>query len=91
MTRKAKRALLIAGIFAVAIGGAAGLSQLKPPPETDDTPDVEPLVRILPLEETVANFRIASQGTVRPRTETILSAEVSGAIVSISFSQTFRT
>jgi RND family efflux transporter MFP subunit len=31
-----------------------------------------------------ANFTIASQGTVRPLTETVLSAEVSGSIVSIS-------
>ncbi len=84
MKRKAKRALLISGIFAGAVGLAVGLSQLKPPPETKDIPDVAPLVEVLPLLESTASFRIASQGTVRPRTETILSAEVSGSIVSIS-------
>jgi len=84
MTRKVKRVLLIAGIFAVAIGSAIGLSQMKPPPETNDIPDVAPLVEVLPLIESSESFRIASQGTVRPRTETILSAEVSGSIVSIS-------
>jgi len=84
MERRAKRALLIAGIFAGAAGIAVGLSMMKPPPETKDIPDVAPLVAVLPLVETTASFRIASQGTVRPRTETILSAEVSGPIVRIS-------
>jgi RND family efflux transporter MFP subunit len=84
MNRKVQRATLIAGIFAVAIGGAVGLGKMKPPPETKDMADVDPLVEVLPLEEISASFRISSQGTVRPRTETILSAEVSGAIVSIS-------
>ncbi|NIV17261.1 MAG: efflux RND transporter periplasmic adaptor subunit [Woeseiaceae bacterium] len=84
MNRKAKRALLIAGIFAVAIVGAGGLSKLKPPPQTRDIPDSAPLVDSMVLERYDASFRLASQGTVRPRTETVLSAEISGAIVSIS-------
>jgi RND family efflux transporter MFP subunit len=84
MQRKLKRALLIAGIFAVAIGGAAGLSKLKPPPDTSDDAGVDPLVDVLPLAPDEVQFAIASQGTVRPRTETILSAEISGAVVSIS-------
>jgi len=57
---------------------------MKPPPETRDIPNVEPLVSVLPLIESSVSFRIASQGTVRPRTETIVSAEVAGSIVSIS-------
>ena len=84
MKRKTKRVLLIVGIFVVAIGGAAGLSLMKPPPETRDLADLDPLVDVMPLEVTTASFSIASQGTVRPRTETTLSAEVSGAIVQIS-------
>jgi RND family efflux transporter MFP subunit len=84
MNRKVKRALLITSIFVVAIAGAGGLGMLKPPPQTRDVPDAAPLVDVMTLESFDANFRIASQGTVRPRTETILSAEVSGAIVSIS-------
>jgi RND family efflux transporter MFP subunit len=84
MKRKVKRYILITAIFVAAIGIAAGLSQLKPSPETSDTADVDLLVDVLSLEQTLANFTVRSQGTVRPRTETILSAEVSGAIVSIS-------
>lgn len=84
MHRKVKRGLLIVGIFVVAIGGAVGLTKMKPPPESREIADSTPLVEVLPLEEMTANFTIASQGTVRPRTETILSAEISGSITSIS-------
>ena len=84
MNRKGKRALLIAGIFVLAIAGAIGLGNMKPPPQTKELPNAAPLVAIATLEAFDADFRIASQGTVRPRTETILSAEISGAIISIS-------
>ena len=84
MNRKVKRYFLIASIFVAALGGAFGLSKMKPPPETKDVADVELLVDVIPLEQTVASFTVQSQGTVRPRTETILSAEISGTIVGIS-------
>ena len=75
MNRKVKRALLIAGVFGVAVLGYTVLSQMKPAPETRDTPNSAPLVEVLTLDAFNANFRIQSQGTVRPRTETVLSAE----------------
>jgi len=84
MTSKVKRALLIASIFAVAILGAFGLSKMKPPPEAKDIANVAPLVNVITLDAADTSFRIESQGTVQPRTETTLSAEISGAIVSIS-------
>ena len=84
MNRKGKRALLITGIFALAILGAIGLGSMKPSPQTKDLPNVAPLVTVMTLEAFDTDFRIASQGTVRPRTQTELSAEISGAIISIS-------
>ena len=84
MKRKLKRGLLIAGIFVMATGGAIGLTKMKPPPESKEIAVATPLVEVLPLENITASFAIASQGTVRPRTETVLSAEVSGSIISIS-------
>jgi RND family efflux transporter MFP subunit len=84
MKRKVKRALLITGILAIAVAGSFGLSKMKPPPETKDVAAVDPLVQVLELEATEVQFSVASQGTVRPRTQTVLSAEISGAIVSIS-------
>ena len=84
MQRKARRAILIAAIFAVASGGAVGLSKLKPAPETREAVDVELLIDVLALERTTASFVVRSQGTVRPLTETVVSAEVSGTIVWVS-------
>jgi len=84
MNRKAKRGVLITSIFVLAIAGYFALSQMKPPPQTRDQPDAAPLVEVMSLQAIDVEFRISSQGTVRPRTETILSAEISGAIVSIS-------
>ena len=84
MTRKGKRALLIVSILAGAILAAFGLSTMKPPPESKDIADVAPLVNVITLDAADTSFRIASQGTIQPRTETTLSAEISGAIVSIS-------
>lgn len=84
MNRKAKRYFLIASIFVVAVGGAVGLGKMKPPPETKDVASVALLVDVISLEQTTASFTVQSQGTVRPRTETILSAEISGTIVGIS-------
>lgn len=84
MTRKTKRYLLIVGMFGVAIGMAYGLSLLKPAAEKKDPVTVDLLVDVMPLVVETISLTVASQGTVRPRTETILSAEVSGAIVSIS-------
>lgn len=84
MKRKVKRGMLIVGIFVMAAGGAIGLTKMKPPPESKEIADATPLVEVLPLENITASFAITSQGTVRPRTETVLSAEVSGSIVSIS-------
>ncbi|MDH3430072.1 MAG: efflux RND transporter periplasmic adaptor subunit [Gammaproteobacteria bacterium] len=76
--------IVIPGILVIAIGMAAGLSQLKPEPEKNDDLDLDLLVEVLPLELSSEKFRIRSQGTVRPRTQTVLSAEVSGSVVSIS-------
>lgn len=84
MRRKVKRWILIGTIFAVGGGGAVLLGQMKPPPEKKEATDVEILVDVLPLEASTVSFSIQSQGNVRPRTETVLSAEVSGSIVGIS-------
>ncbi len=84
MTRKIKRYLLIAGIFAISVSGAVMLSQMKPPPEKKESTNVDLLVEVMPLAAETVSFEVSSQGTVQPRTETVLSAEVAGAIVSIS-------
>ena len=78
------RKLLIFGILAAAVAIAVIMMQMRPQPPKKDTVELDPLVEVLVLEHMTANFEINSQGTVLPRTETILSAEVSGTITSIS-------
>lgn len=84
MKRKFKRMALIASILGVSIAGMSILSNMKPEPPTKDLEKLDLLVDIIELQASTANFEIKSQGTVRPRTRTILSAEVSGSIVDIS-------
>lgn len=84
MGRKLKRALLIIGIFAFAFAGVFAMLALKPEPPRREQPDMVMLVDAIELEPTEAEIVIRSQGTVRPRTETLLSAEVSGSIIEMS-------
>jgi RND family efflux transporter MFP subunit len=79
-----KRFLIIAGILLSAVAIAMVMVRMKPPPPKKEVVDLDPLVEVLVLENMTANFEVTSQGTVRPRTETVLSAEVSGTVTSIS-------
>ncbi|MDH5456302.1 MAG: efflux RND transporter periplasmic adaptor subunit [Gammaproteobacteria bacterium] len=78
------RKLLIFLVPIVAIGIALLMQQMRPEPPKKDTLDLDPLVDVQVLETMTANFTVNSQGTVLPRTETVLSAEVSGTVTSIS-------
>lgn len=84
MTPAKRKFILIPGIFILALGLAFGLSKLKVEPPKKEQPKLDLLVEVMPLEVTTERFRVSSQGTVRPRTETVVSAEVSGSIVGIS-------
>jgi len=78
------RKLLIVGILVAAVIVAVLMAQMRPEPPKKETADLYPLVEVLVLETMTANFEVRSQGTVLPRTETVLSAEVQGTITSIS-------
>ena len=78
------RILLILGIPVLAIVAAIGMMSLREKPPEKERVDLDPLVDVLVLEAMTTNFEVRSQGTVRPRTETILSSEVSGTVASIS-------
>ncbi len=79
-----RKFVLIPVILIIAGALAFGLSKMQPEPEKKEDDNLDLLVEVLPLERTTESFRVRSQGTVRPRTQTTLSAEISGAIVSIS-------
>lgn len=84
MKRKTKRVLLIIAIFVIALAIAAAIIVLQKPPERKTTERQALLVQYVELRPMTADFVIRSQGTVNPRTEIILSAEVAGTIVDIS-------
>jgi len=84
MQRRTKRILLISGILIGAGVIASSMMSLKPEPQKKEVEVLELLVDVMQLEISSASFEIGSQGTVQPRTQTILSAEVSGSVVSIS-------
>jgi RND family efflux transporter MFP subunit len=78
------RIFLILGILALAIVMAVAMVGLREDPPKKEQVELDPLVDVVVLEKMTANFAVRSQGTVQPRTETVLSAEVSGTISSIS-------
>lgn len=59
-------------------------SAMAPKPEKKTNISKAPLVETQVLQASTVNFAIHSQGTVQPRTETILISEVSGVIKRVS-------
>ena len=79
-----RRWVLIPALIIVPVAIAGLLSTMKPEPPKKETENLDMLVDVLTLEQTSENFTVSSQGTVQPRTQTLLSAEISGSIVGIS-------
>lgn len=84
MSRTARRFGLVAAILAGAVAVSVLLSMSRKEPPKKPVENLAMLVDVAELEPVDARFPVRSQGTVRPRTETVLSAEISGAIVEIS-------
>ena len=84
MSRKLRRIGLIVGILAAAVAVSVLLSTMRKQPPKKPVESRAMLVQVEELELVDTRFPVRSQGTVRPRTETVLSAEISGAIVEIS-------
>ena len=84
--RTLPRLLLIVAILAIAAALAAALAmtRLSAGPEKKDTARPDLLVEVLELQSSDVTFTVDSHGTVAPRTETALSAEVAGTIVSVA-------
>jgi RND family efflux transporter MFP subunit len=84
MQRKGLRVLLILAILLGAAAIFVVLTGLREPPAKKEAEVLAPLVEVMQMQPMTAAFRIESQGTVMPRTQTTLSSEVSGTIVEIS-------
>ena len=79
-----RRWILIPAMIIVPIAVVFAVLLLRSPPPKKEPENLDPLVETQRLEMRAERFRVHSQGTVQPRTRTVLSAEVSGSIVSIS-------
>ncbi|MEM6820401.1 MAG: efflux RND transporter periplasmic adaptor subunit [Verrucomicrobiota bacterium] len=79
--------LIILGVVLVFVAAFVIVSVLKmtaPQPEEVVAKVVVPSVRIYTAEKTSRALEVRTQGTVEPRTETTLTAEVSGRILEVS-------
>ena len=79
-----KRRLIVVGIFLLAIFAMMTLASMKPPQPKRPSIDNTLLVETMTLKPESVQFQIDSQGTVMPRINTSLSAEISGQIIYIS-------
>jgi len=75
--------LALIGISIVAVMIMVSIAKGKQP-ERKDTTNQAIRVDAIPAQITSLNFSVFSQGSVQPRTETTLVAEVAGQIVSVS-------
>ncbi len=82
---KAHRKVLVPiAILAVSVAATAVMVLSRPPAESTRPPAVVPLVEVLHVEPQTVSLRVEAQGSVEPRTESELVAEVAGRIVAVS-------
>ncbi len=84
MVNTLKKIVLPFAIIAGAVVLSLVMFLLKPTPEKLLSPETAVAVETLVLEKTAAQLYIHSQGTVLPRTRTVLISEVSGAVLEVS-------
>lgn len=82
--RKRVRWLLPLAILGVALLATFSMIASRPEPPKRETPPREPLVQVEPARPFAGEFLLMAQGTVMPRTETVLVSEVNGAVVSVA-------
>lgn len=77
---------VLAPIVLVAVGllGAVALVRSKTPVETERPIQADPLVRVVQARTTRIPLTVTAQGTVQPRTETLLAAQIAATVSSVS-------
>jgi multidrug efflux system membrane fusion protein len=78
------RKLLPVAIIGAAVVISIAMNLLKPPPLKAESPDTALVVKTQLLQAADANLSVQSQGTVLPRTRTLLTSEVSGTVLHVS-------
>lgn len=83
-----KSSLVKVGIPLLIIIGAVGIAGVmiasKSPPEKKSTPKKAFLVDATAVHKKSLNYKVKSQGTVLPKVQTVLSAQVSGRVVNVA-------
>ncbi len=77
---------IILPVVILVIGAVATVVMIKSrsPVETRPPQDFAPFVRVLAVEPTAHQFRVITNGTVQPRTETAVVPEVPGRVVWVA-------
>ena len=83
MTSK-RMILLPIAILILGLVGTLALVRSRPPVETQPVEVLAPLVRVVEIEQRSVSLDVTAQGTVLPRTETTLMAQVAGEIVAVA-------
>ncbi len=85
MTKTQWLKILLPGlVVAIGAAGAYTLFASKAKPETRARTESIPLVRVMPVELEQLRLSVDSQGTVSPRTESVLASEVAGRVIWVS-------
>lgn len=82
--KKRLKVLLPIGVILLSVIGALVLAVSKPEVKTK-TPEIpKKIVRVMPVLKQEVTMTVSSQGSVVPRTESALVAQVSGRVISVS-------
>ncbi len=76
--------MLPIGAIGIAVAFLAVMYVTKPEPEKKEPTRVLPTVEVYRVEAEPIRLSVRTQGTVVPKTETVLTAEVSGPIIMVS-------
>ena len=71
-------------VLGISGGGAWLMFKARQGPEVRPPEILPPLVHVLEVEKMARQYKVVSQGTVRPRTETTMIPEVSGRVIEVS-------
>ncbi|WOH35792.1 efflux RND transporter periplasmic adaptor subunit [Thalassotalea fonticola] len=84
--KKSKMKLIIMPLLIILVGvlGSGAMQLMASKPDKKDLDVKPPLVNVIDINASDVTFSIASQGSVKPRTETVLISEVSGQIINVS-------
>ena len=84
--KKAAKLILPLLVLAVAAWGAKAIIDSRPEAKKKPRKNPPPMVRVMPARPVDYCLTVSTNGTVRPRTETSLVAEVAGKVVFVSHS-----